>query len=738
MGSDPNILVFECLQWARSIAYPRMGVAMKTRFGIFWSLGFAALAVMGYAQGSLAQSEDLSVLSRWVEWSDAVNALQHHLNSQAFDLLEKRLNSIRALKTGESWKTRQGEVKAALEKVVGPFPERTPLNARTLGTTAKDGYRIEKVVFDSTPDFHVTGCLFLPDQHTGKVPAILNVIGHTDISFRGPSYQRLILNLVKKGFIVFAMDPIGQGERLQYYDPAQRRSLVGGSTTEHSYFGRQCFLAGSSAARYFTWDGIRAIDYLVSRPEVDASRIGVTGLSGGGTQTSYISAMDDRVVAAAPANYIAGFRRLLESIGPQDAEQNFNAGILHGIDHADFLEVRAPRPTLVVATTRDFFSIQGARETFAEARDAFRLLGAADSLDMVEDDFEHGYTRKTREAIYRFFQRHLNHPGDPADEEIAPLPAAELTVTPTGQLSDSLGGETVFSLNRSLAEKLAARLEISRQDLSTHLERVRIDARRLSGYAPGDSPARIVYRGRYARDGYSLEMFVLKGEGNCLVPFLYLTPNLQGRHPALIYLNPQGKSAAAGPGSEIEQLVKRGFAVLAPDLAGMGENGRAGDAVSFLAGQIGRSMPGVRAGEITQCVRFLRARDEIDGEHIGAIARGDMAIPLLHAAAFDPAIRKVALLEPLISFQSVVMNRYYTLDPSAFIGNALTAYDLPDLAASLAPRALLISDPVDQLQMPAAKEEIVKSFEIIRRAYTARAASEYFTLRSPAPGASLT
>jgi len=710
---------------------------MKSRFGPSWYFGMVGIAWLVCLPVSLAQTEDLSVLSRWVEWSDAANLLQHHLNAQAFDLLEKRLGSIRALKTAENWKARQALVRAALERVVGPFPERTPLHARTLGTSAKEGYTIEKVVFDSVPNFPVTGCLFLPDQRRGKAPAILNVIGHTDISFRAPSYQRLILNLVKKGFIVLAIDPIGQGERLQYYDPAQRRSLVGGATTEHSYFGRQCFIAGSSAAHYFTWDGIRAIDYLVARPEVDASRIGVTGLSGGGTQTSYIAAMDDRVVAAAPANYIAGFRRLLESIGPQDAEQNFNAGILHGIDHADFLEVRAPRPTLVVATTRDFFSIQGARETFAEAREAFRLLGSPDNLSIVEDDFGHGYTRKTREAIYRFFQQHLNHPGDSADEEIAALPEAELTVTPTGQVSDSLGGETVFSLNRSLAEKLAARLEASRQNLPSHLERIKTEARRISGYPSGDSLLRTVYRGRYARNGYSLDMFVLQGEGNCLVPFIYMTPDLPGRRPGLIYLHPQGKSAAAGPGGDAEQLVKQGYAVLIPDLAGMGENGRTSDAVTFLAGQIGRSIAGVRAGEIARCVRFLSGRNEIDSERIGAIARGELAIPLLHAAAFEQSIKKIALLEPLTSFQSVVVNRYYTLDPAALVCNALTAYDLPDLAASLVPRALLVAGPVDPLQKPAGTEMIAKSFEVVRRSYSAQSASEYFTLKTMIPGQSL-
>ena len=302
------------------------------------------LMILLVAPRAFAEIEDLSVLKGWIEWSDSSNQLQHHLNRVAFKFLEERRNKIKSLATVEDWKHRQQEVKDTLNRIIGPFPERTPLNAKVVGTVKKEGFRIEKIVFESMPNFFVTACLFIPDNLQGKTPAILNLIGHTDIAFRAPSYQQLVLNLVKKGFIVLAVDPLGQGERLQYYDAAVNRSVVGGPTTEHSYFGKQCFLTGSSAARYFTWDAIRAIDYLVSRPEVDPSRIGVTGISGGGTQTSYVAALDERVAAAAPTCYICGFHRLFESIGPQDAEQNFNGGVASGIDHADFLEVRAQNP----------------------------------------------------------------------------------------------------------------------------------------------------------------------------------------------------------------------------------------------------------------------------------------------------------------------------------------------------------------------------------------------------------
>ena len=707
---------------------------MKLRMELTLSLLILSVVALTNVPSAAAQGEDLSVLGGWIQWSNAANLLQQRLNSVAFQLLANRNAVIRSLISADDWRARQAYVKATLQKTVKPFPEKAPLNAQVLGTLKKDGYTIEKVVFESLPKFYVTGCLFIPVQRNARLPAILNVIGHTDIAFRAPSYQQLMLNLVRKGFVVFAIDPVGQGERLQYYDPQQQRSLVGGATAEHSYFGKQCFLAGSSAARYFAWDGIRAIDYLISRPEVDPNRIGVTGISGGGTQTSYIAALDDRVAAAAPACYITSFRRLLESIGPQDAEQNLNSGLLYGIDHADFLEVRAPRPTMVVSTTRDFFSIQGARETYAEAKQAFRLLGAEDNLSLAEDDFGHGYTKKTREAIYQFFQRHLSNPGNPADEDVEILSAPDITVTRTGQVSDSLGGETVFSLNRADAEKLAERLEKLRRDILVHLERVKDEARRLSGYQPPGNLSGVVFRGRYARPGYHIEMYVLPGEGECLLPILLLLPDSGSNHRALIYLHPQGKAAAAAPGGEMEQLLKQGYAVLAPDLLGVGELGRVNDSSAFLGVLMGRSIVGLRAADIVRCVQFLKRHRDIDGADIGAIARGNMSIPLLHAAAFEDSIRKIALIEPLVSFQSVVMNRYFNLEAGALVGNALTAYDLPDLAATLAPRQLAIIDAVDQLQKPARTELIDKSFEVVRRSYSARGAAGSLAIQTATPG----
>src|SRR5690606_744155 len=315
------------------------------------------------------------------------------------ELLDARKEQVSQLNTVADWQQRQTQIKNSIWEVLGEFPEKTPLNARTLNTVKKLGYTMENIVYESLPGFYVTASLFIPDKTQKKAPAILFCSGHSGIAYRRDVYQLPLLNLVKKGFVVLAIDPIGQGERLQYFDADEGVSKIGSSTKEHSYPAPQTALLGQSVARYFTWDGIRGIDYLVSRKEVDPKRIGVHGLSGGGTQTAYIAALDERVAAAAPACYISSFKRLMESIGVQDGEQNYYHGIKRGIDHADFIEARAPKPTLIMANTADFFSIEGVYETMEELKPVYDIFGKPDNLEFVEDDHGHGYTQKTREAM---------------------------------------------------------------------------------------------------------------------------------------------------------------------------------------------------------------------------------------------------------------------------------------------------------------------------------------------------
>ncbi len=691
------------------------------------------LVMIGWQQIAFSQErpENLNLLDDWLEWSNAGNLLELHLYTQACNYLDLREEEIARLDTKSDWQKRQQHVRNILQEIVGQFPERTPLYPRITGLVQKNGYHFEKIIFESMPNYYVTGCLFIPDGITGRRPAILYAIGHSFESFRRPYYQILLLKLVKQGFIVFTFDPMGQGERIQYTD-AEKESVgvpTGSSTREHSYANNQLLLSGASAARDFTWDGIRAIDYLMTRSEVDTSRIGVTGLSGGGTQTAYISAFDDRVKTAAPAGYITNLRRVLGMIGPQDGEQIFIGGVAKGLDHGDLVEVFAPKPYLIVATTRDFFNIVGVRETFEEARKAWCPFGKPDDLQMVEDDFRHGYTAKNRNAICRFFGKVFDMQTNVDDFEPETLEPDELLVTPTGQLSSYLNGETMSGINKAETVELIDMLNEKRKNIDVHLENVKVRAKELSGYQTPCELKAVMFKGRYHRDGYNVELYAIRGEGEYVIPILIMVPTDGEKHPAMIYLHPEGKIIDAAPGGVIEQWVKRGFIVAATDVAGIGETkgdyeypGRPG----YGAVLIERSIVGIHAGDIVRVVNLLKTRDDVAADQIGAVAYDEMCPALLHAAAFEPGISKTVLIEAPVSYNEIVNHRLYKYSLTFMWGvaGALTAYDLPDLAAAIAPRKLLFAEPVNCMKQPASKELIDQEMQFARSVYLKKDVSD--------------
>lgn len=692
--------------------------------GLFKATCCILLATM-FTGGNTAAQDKLNVIDKWLQFKNASNALYHHLANQALDMLRKRDSAVLKINSIAGWKQRQQNVRKIFMDLVGPFPEKTPLNPQVTKRIKKEDFTIENILYESQPGYYVTSSLFIPDGIKGKAPAIIYCSGHSDEGYRSSVYQYIMLNLVKKGFIVFAFDPVGQGERLGYYDPATGKSTVGGPTHEHSYPGAQAFITGNALARYMIWDGIRAVDYLLSRKEVDPNRIGITGRSGGGTQSAYIAAFDDRIYAAAPENYITNFTRLLQSIGPQDAEQNMFYSIARGLDHADLLEVRAPRPALMITTTRDMFSVQGAMETAAEVSRIYKAYGKEENFRRVEDDTVHSTTPKNREAMYAFFQKHLRNPGDPADINVQTLPKEDLQATPTGQLATSLKGETVFSINNRDAEKAIGKLQRSRENIAAHLPEVIKSAQRLSGYHKPAVFHMPVFAGRYRENDYVLEKYFVQGEGDYVIPYLLMLPdNPNGK--AVICLHPSGKSAEASEG-DAQWLVRKGFTVMVPDMIGIGELGPGyfrGDSffdntsygVWYLSILTGRSIAGIRAADVARLAGILKK--ELHAGKVYGIAKKEMAPVLMYAAAFDGSISRVALIDAYSSYRSIVMNRLYK---PAFIFSAvpgaLKAFDLPDIGAALSPGKLLIAGITDGNGQPLSPENAETELSVIRSAY---------------------
>lgn len=667
---------------------------------------------------------------QWLGFTDSRNHLYHHIASEAFDLLENRENEISKINSLAEWQERQEQLKKTLLDIVGPFPEKTPLNAKIVKVIKKEKFTVEHIVFESQPQFYVTSSLFIPNniKKNRKNPAIVYCSGHTQDGYR--SYQHVIINLVNKGFIVFAFDPIGQGERMHYYDPELGRSMLGKEPNkEHSYSGIQANISGSSMTRYFVWDGIRAVDYLLTRKEVDPSRIGMTGQSGGGTQSTQNAAMDDRIYAVAIQSYITSYKRLYQSIGPQDSEQNLYTGIEKGIDHADHLSVRAPKPAIVLSTTEDMVSIQGARETAREVSRVYKAFGKEENFSIVEDIGRHGYTKKTREATYAFFQKHLNLPGNPEDERVTPLTAEEMKITPTGQTVTSLGGENVFSINSREAIKNFTTVSISRADNPEHLDKVIASAKELSGYKKPAFIDKPVFTGQIRREGYVIDKYFIKGEGNYIIPYFLMKPE-SSNNKAILYLHPSGKAEEAVEGGEMEWFVKQGFTILSPDLLGQGEMGPLDfvggvvfEGISFnpwiASMHVGKSILGIRTGDVIRLANLLQKETGIS--EIYGFARKEMSPVILHAAAFEPVFARVALIEPFSSYMSMVTNKFYRPEfVNAAVPGAVKAYDLADLAASVAPQKLLIAGVTDGNGNTNDTEKISRELEFIRTVYNSK------------------
>ena len=651
---------------------------------------------------------DVSLFDYWEYHSDHKQTLYNSLTGIALNQLEERSDQIANLKSMADWEQRQTEVQVRLNEIIGEFPEKTPLNARVTGLLKGDGFRVEKVIYESQPGLHVTAAIFIPDGLEKKSPAILYCSGHTWEGFRSKVYQHAIINYVKKGFVVLAFDPVSQGERLQYLHKKGKKSIYDTPTKEHSYVGGQCFISGQSLAKYMIWDGIRSIDYLVSRVEVDPERIGITGRSGGGTQSVYISAFDDRVLASAPENYVTSFQFLLESIGPQDAEQNLPFLLKNNFDQADLLEVRAPKPTLIISTLSDFFSIQGARETYKEVKSAYKMYGEEDLVQMIEDEGGHESTLKNRERAYAFFQKHLDHPGDSTDLDVTIFSKKDLRVTESGQVLTEFNGETIFSLNKQASDQNLEKIRSENDSTLSDAEKLSESVIQVTGFENIIINDDYIFSGTVDYNGFTIEKYLIKGNHSRKIPVVVMMPDSIKLNIAILILNPEGKSKELKSGLPL-YFVKKGYHVILPDITGSGElapDDEKGDSYishssynKWYAGILtGKSIVGLRMEDIDKVCAFVLDQYDIENDIMYGIARGIFTSDLLHNNIVSSNFTKTALIDPLISYRTIVQEKDY--DPvliQSSLAGVLPHYDLPDLISVFAPAKMLLVNVKNQL-----------------------------------------
>ena len=330
---------------------------------------------------------------------------------------------------------------------IGGLPESSGAVPLVLerGEIYQDQFVIRKILLETRPSVWASVNLYLPRKREKKLPAILFLCGHSVHGKGEPRYQAICQLLVQQGHAVLALDPTGQGERLNYYDPPTRRTHVRPATGDHEYSGFQCLLHGQNLSRYMLHDAIRAIDYLSAHPEIDSARIGITGASGGGAQTALMMLVEPRLAAAAPATFISSRQAIFNSGSAQDAEQIWSGFTAHGYDHADLLAAFAPKPLCILSVTSDFFPIEGTRDTLMDAR-RFWEMHQANDLSGVEDRSPHLYTQALGGAAAAFFNRcFLARPGVVPAKINALLPSS-LWCTRIGQIRDEFANACTIHL----------------------------------------------------------------------------------------------------------------------------------------------------------------------------------------------------------------------------------------------------------------------------------------------------
>ncbi|MBP85905.1 MAG: hypothetical protein CMJ64_04180 [Planctomycetaceae bacterium] len=641
------------------------------------------IATHGFIGASL-RAEDLTCLTE-NERKQAV--LYSHLQQEAYAALDRRREVYEELETPEQIRAYQQRLRDFFVKQLGGFPERTTLNAKTVGTIKADGYRIEKVIYDSQPHHRITANFYLPDGD-GPFPGVIVSSGHSRTAKAADYNQRFGIMMAKHGMAALCFDPIGQGERSQILN-SEGENQFSGTTTEHFLVGVGSILVGRSTARYRVWDAMRSIDYLCSRPEINPERIGMTGCSGGGTLTSYTMALDDRVKCAAPSCYLTTFRHLIETIGPQDAEQNVFGQIVFGLDHPDYVLMRAPKPTLISSTTGDYFSIEGAWDNYRQAKRIYTRLGFSERVDLVEAEGKHGVRPQALATIAHWMQRWLLDRDAPIPaEELETRPPSELLCTESGQVLSLPGEQSVFDLNAAYAVQLASKRKKLWETESREAMTARV--REVVGVRSDDklSPPKWEDKGRVQREEYHIDKLVLRTDSGIPLPGLTFHP-VSPDDDAYLYLHDEGKLGDSGAGGPIEELVDDGYAVVSVDLRGQGETSSGkrddllGDWKTYSLGYLlGQSLIGKRVEDVLAAGHFVayyqKKKDSPRAVHLVGV--GQAGIVALHAAAMNPKLfASVTLRDTPRDWSSVVEETVPAGQFDSTVHSALEVYDLPDL-----------------------------------------------------------
>lgn len=658
------------------------------RLGAIPKLALTSLIILFICPISNAQRQYNVFESAW--WP--FNTVHTYLEQAAFNQWEARRTDLRkALTSPSAMRTYRDNCRKRYLEILGTLPARTPLYPQITGTLSETGYRIEKVVYQSMPGHHVTANVYIPQGH-GPFPGVLLFCGHSLNGKEDASYQRTAILFATHGFVVLVADPISQGERYQLTDE-KGHPIIALGTTEHTLFNAGATLLGTGTTAYELWDNVRGLDYLCSRGDVDTSRIGCLGTSGGGTQTTYFAGFDPRIKVSAPCSYVATRERNfnLPLIGASDGCQHIPGEGEARLEIDDFLVMAAPKPLLVLAARFDFVDEVGVEIASKELQQVYSALGHPDRYKLFVYDDGHSIAKPKREAAVTWFRKWLCKDSTAVKEgDIAILPDSTLFCTSTGEVNTAFPNErTLKDIDLSLADRYKA----DRETFAGRADNRTIIRHLLHLHANAFSdPINVEWMGE-SSGPVQFKKCLVRKKGEIPLPCLVATPQGPAKN-VLVWVDEEGKAKVIKDSlPAIQEALQQGSMVVLADLRATGETldaPRPNDTKynynieyrnSMTALHVGRSLPGQQVADMITLTDFITKPEGLGmtGLPIRVHASGGNAAVALHHLVLDHRITRIHLYHTIRSYYDLLHDPTQKDQYRYVIPGILKYYDLPQL-----------------------------------------------------------
>lgn len=572
------------------------------------------------------------------------------------------------------------------KKIIGDFPEKNNLNAKIVGTSQQEGFRVERIIFESVPQRYVTANLYIPDGE-GPFPVALELCGH---SLNGKTSLASAPQFALNGIAVLVADPIGQGERIQLHDD-NNQPLTRGVTTEHTLLNAGANLLGSSVAAYEYWDNHRAIDYLETRKDIDKSRIGVYGFSGGGTQSVYMLGLDERIKVASTGIYFTQRERMLELYGPADGCQHIPYEGREQLELADFTLMIAPKPVLIIAGRYDNNAdYWGVTQAFDELKRTYSTLGNPEKVSLFTFEGGHEVPVDASNSLISWFKKWMNLDDlTVVGSNNIKVPLNAMLCTSTGQVNTSISGsqtipEYHIALSKEYTQQRTDFVKQGKDDVTQkvmELLGISIPSEKIEPKETGTTKMR----------NYDLKKFQIARKGQMPVPCIVLIPeNVQPDSPVNLYLNEGGKDHIFSDETTVGSYINQNNILVLADLRGFGETE---DPLSLndtkcwnreyrnamISMHVGMPVMGQRVIDIFSLLDFFDSNPTLKGRKVNMLANGAYGPAAVHAAFLDQRIDKAEVFRSIKTFNDLIKDPMQRDAFSNVLYGVLQYYDLQDL-----------------------------------------------------------